>query len=360
MKQEVRKAVHGKSATLAIGRRGGGVQQAGHGQGHARLDAHQVGDAHWLRWGHAHQGGQDCRPAHHPVWDGLWAKNWKSGCDQKFDFSWPPIFLRTKHTAWKNARGKGVHTGCVGLDSYTHRNLNFSRMLSRPSVLWSVVMESIILFLADHILGLDTSPHLTSNFPPPSLQWAEGCVGGVRVESKVTKVNLPPTRITSSFVTHIPGRREYDVQAALNSFFFKLLATIALYEINTFSEISQTSQILHINQISEKILDSSYSPNSSISSVLGQEMTHPPPHFFKNQISPPGLLLGIARISSPLPPNRASWSSFLDVKKAILRGLWNKVPVMTMMVEMMIMMVMMKKWPKQYLVNTYKNIMTFE
>ena len=163
-------------------------------------------------------------------------------------------------------------------------------MMSRASVLWSVVMESIILFLADHILGLDTSPHLTSNFPPPSLPpvriktkfgGAEGCVGGVRVGSKGTKVNFPPTRITSSFVTHIPGRREYDVQAALNSFFFKLLATIALYEINTFSEISQTSQILHINQISEKILDSSYSPNSSISSVLGQEMTHPPPPFKK-------------------------------------------------------------------------------
>ena len=179
-------------------------------------------------------------------------------------------------------------------------------------------------------------------------------------EARWPRSTFLPTLITSSFVTHIPGRREYDVQAALNSFFFKLLATIALYEINTFSEISQTSQILHINQISEKILDSSYSPNSSISSVLGQEMTHPPPLFLKNQISPPGLLLGIARISSPLPPNRASWSSFLDVKKAILRGLWNKVPVMTMMVEMMIMMVMMKKWPKQYLVNTYKNIMTFE
>ena len=74
-------------------------------------------------------------------------------------------------------------------------------MMSRASVLWSVVMESIILFLADHILGLDTSPHLTSNFPQPSLPpvriktkfgGGEGCVGGVRVGSRVTKVNLPP------------------------------------------------------------------------------------------------------------------------------------------------------------------------
>ena len=84
-------------------------------------------------------------PAHHPVRDVL-GKELEIRVWSKV---WPPC----------------SHIGCVGLDSYAQRNLNFSR----GSVLGSV--ESIILFLADHILSLSTSPHLTSNLPqPPSWQ----------------------------------------------------------------------------------------------------------------------------------------------------------------------------------------------
>ena len=86
-------------------------------------------------------------PAHHPVRDVL-GKELEIRVWSKV---WPPC----------------SHIGCVGLDSYAQRNLNFSR----GSVLGSVLMESIILFLADHILSLSTSPHLTSNLPqPPSWQ----------------------------------------------------------------------------------------------------------------------------------------------------------------------------------------------
>ena len=216
MKQEVWKAVHSKSTALAIHRaalrwRGGRVQQTGHAQ--------QIGGVDCLQGGGARQGGQGkgrscCCPAHHPVRDVLGKeleiRVWSKG--------WPPLtpnFPSYKaHCTKECERRRSSHIGCVGLDSYAQRNLDFS---TGECAGVSADGKHNIVFSRSH----PQPQHLTSF----DLKFASASLHPVRIETFFRLVSVWEWRArwprsTSPSPYHIilcqshTSQEKYDLQAA--------------------------------------------------------------------------------------------------------------------------------------------------